>query len=71
MALAILSLPALWVLFMGNLDGLVLAGLLLLPWGVPLVLLNPQLASFSLLAKRSYIIAGIAWMLISFIIWGF
>ncbi len=70
-ALAVLSLPTLWVLFLSNLDGLVLAGLLLLPWGVPLALMKPQLAAFALLAKKNSIIASIVWLLISLIIWGF
>ena len=46
-ALAVLSLPTMWVLYLGNLDGLVLAGLLLLPWGVPLAAMKPQLAAFA------------------------
>ncbi|OGO27990.1 MAG: hypothetical protein A2W33_07725 [Chloroflexi bacterium RBG_16_52_11] len=70
-ALVILSLPTLWVIFMGNLDGLVLAGLILLPWGVPLVLMKPQLSAFALLAEKSHLIAGGVWLLISFIGWGF
>jgi hypothetical protein len=69
-ALAIISLPTLWVLFLGNLDGLVMIGLLLLPWGVPLVMMKPQLAAFALLAKRSSIYAAIAWGLLSLLIWG-
>lgn len=68
--LAIISLPTLWVLFLGNLDGLVLIGLMLLPWGIPLVLMKPQLAGFALLAKKSSIVAGIVWGVISLIIWG-
>ncbi len=70
-ALAILSLPTLWVLFIGNLDGLVLLGLLLLPWGVPLVTMKPQIAAFALLAKKSSIMAGIIWGLLSLVIYGF
>jgi hypothetical protein len=68
--LAIISLPTLWVLFLGNLDGLVMIGLLLLPLGIPLVLMKPQLAGFALLAKKSSILAGIIWGLFSLIIWG-
>jgi hypothetical protein len=70
MALAIISLPTLWVIFLGNLDGLVLIGLMLLPWGAPLALMKPQLSAFALLAKKSYIIAGIVWGLLSLLIWG-
>ena len=50
-----------WVIFMGNLDGLVLVGLLILPWGVPLALMKPQVAAFALLAKKKTIIAGLSW----------
>lgn len=70
MGLAILSLPTIWVLYLGNLDGIVLLGILLLPWGVPLALMKPQLAGFSLLAKRSSIIAGIVWGTITLLIYG-
>lgn len=69
--LACVSLPTVWVLILGNLDGIVLLGLLLLPLGAPLVLLKPQIAAFSLLAKKRSMIAGAVWVAISFIIWGF
>jgi len=69
-ALAIISLPTLWVLFMGNLDGIVLLGLLFLPWGAPLSLMKPQVSAFALLAKNKYILAGMIWLIISLIIWG-
>jgi hypothetical protein len=70
MALAIVSLPTLWVLFMSNLDGLVLFGFVILPLGIPLVLLKPQLSAFAVLAKKSSLIAATIWGLISLIIWG-
>lgn len=69
-ALAILSLPTMWVLFLSNLDGLVLAGLLLLPWGAPLALMKPQLAAFAFLARKESLIAAVIWLLISLTIWG-
>ena len=69
-ALALLSLPTLWVLFTGNVDGLVMLGLLILPWGAPLVLIKPQIAAFALLARwRSLFVAGV-FVLLSFAIWG-
>ena len=43
---------------------------LLLPWVVPLVLLRPQLAAFALLARRSWLIVGVLWILLSIIVWG-
>jgi len=70
-ALAILSLPTLWVLYMGNIDGFVIVGLILLPWEAPLALMKPQIAGFALLARKSSIIVGVIWILISFVIWGF
>lgn len=69
-ALACLSFPVLWVLFKTDLEGVILLGIMLLPWGVPLVLLKPQLAAFALLAKRSSLIAGVVWVLLSFLLWG-
>lgn len=69
-ALAVLSLPTLWVLFMGNLDGIVLAGLLLLPWGVPLASMKPQLSAFALLANKKSILAGVVWGLLTIVFWG-
>ena len=68
--LALISLPTLWLLFLGNIDGLVLIGLCLLPIGVPLVLIKPQVASFALLANRRSILATVIWVAISFLIWG-
>lgn len=68
---AVFSLPTLWVFYLGNLDGIVLLGLLLLPWGAPIVLIKPQLASFALLARKNSLIIGILWIIISLIVWGF
>jgi hypothetical protein len=64
-ALAVVFMPTLWVFFMGNVDGLVLAGLMVLPWGIPLVLMKPQVSAFALLARRRWLLAGIVWTLIS------
>jgi hypothetical protein len=69
--LAILSLPMLWVLFKSDVDGLALVGLVTLPYGVPLLLLKPQLGAFALLASRRNFLAGAIWGLISVLIWGF
>lgn len=70
-ALAFFSLPTIWMTFyLGNLDGLVLLGLLILPWGAPLVLIKPQVASFALLARRRSMAIGALWLGISVLIWG-
>jgi hypothetical protein len=71
LAFALFSLPTMWVFFMGNLDGLVLFGMLLMPAGIPLVLMKPQISAFSLLARRSWFITGVIWGLLSLVIWGF
>jgi len=68
--LAAVSLPTLWVLYLGDVGGLTVLGLLILPWGVPLVLLKPQVAAFALLAKRKWLIVASCWLVISFLIWG-
>jgi hypothetical protein len=71
LCLALFSMPTMWVLFMGNIDGLVLFGLLIMPVGIPLVLMKPQVAAFALLSRRSWFLAGAIWLLISLLIWGF
>jgi hypothetical protein len=68
--LALLSLPMLWLLFKSDVDGLALMGLVTLPYGVPLLLMKPQLGAFALLANRRYFAAGAIWGLISVIFWG-
>lgn len=70
LALALVSLPTLWVLFLGNLDGLAVLGLVLLPWAVPLVLLKPQVASFALLSRPNRMVAAAVWLAVSLLLWG-
>jgi hypothetical protein len=69
-ALAVVSLPTLWTLFLGDVSGLPLIGLLILPWGIPLVLLKPQIAAFSLLSNWKGFIFATLWLAISVVIWG-
>ncbi len=68
--LVVISLPMLWLLFKSDVDGLALLGLVLLPWGAPLLLLKPQLGMFALLANRRNFLAGALWGVISVFIWG-
>jgi hypothetical protein len=65
------SLPVLWTIFLGQLEGLVVLGLLGLPWLAPLALMKPQISFFAFGAKRSWIIALLVWLAISFVLWGF
>ncbi|MDR3573991.1 MAG: hypothetical protein P4L50_09025 [Anaerolineaceae bacterium] len=68
--LTFLTLPVLWTIFLGQLEGLVVLGMLGLPWLIPLVLVKPQISIFGLGARRSYILAFFILMVISVIIWG-
>ena len=38
------AMPLFWTLWLGQIDAIPLLGLALLPWGIPLVLLKPQVA---------------------------
>jgi hypothetical protein len=67
---AFLSLPLIWTVFLGQLEGLVVLGMLGLPWLIPLVLVKPQISIFGLGARRSYILAFLILMIISMVIWG-
>lgn len=68
-AAAFLCLPLMWTLFLGQLDGLVLLGVLGMPWLVPLALLKPQVSLFALGARRSFLIVLMAWVVLSLILW--
>ena len=70
MGVAFLSLPSLWLLFLGQLDGIVLLGLMGLPWLVPLATLKLQISTFAFLARKEWIIALILWILLTMLIWG-
>lgn len=71
MGLAFLTLPVLWTVFLGQVDGVVLLGVLGLPLLAPLALLKPQISLFAFAARRSYLAALLAVLLLSFLIWGF
>jgi hypothetical protein len=70
MGAAFLSLPSLWVLFLGQLDGVVLLGLTAMPWLVPLAMLKPQLSVFAFLARKEWTIVLALWLLLTMLIWG-
>jgi len=68
---AFFAMPLWWVLFLGQLDGLALLGVMDLPWLVPLALMKPQVAAFGIFARRKSVIAAVCFVLLSFAFWGF
>ena len=66
--LSCLSLPLWFSLWIGHPDSLALLGVL--TGIVPLALLKPQLAIWPLLSERRKIISVVAWLLLSFAVWG-
>jgi len=69
-AAAVLCLPVLWTIFLGQLEGLVVLGMLGLPWLIPLAIIKPQISFFGLGARRSYILAFLIFLSVSMVIWG-
>jgi hypothetical protein len=68
--LALLS-PLVWyLLWDGQIDGLVLLGLFFLPWSIPLVLLRPQIIGWVLLSRKKWAIWMAVWLVASLLIWG-
>jgi hypothetical protein len=67
---AYLCLPLLWTLFLGQLEGIALMGLIGLPWLVPLALVKPQVTIFAFGARKSHLIGLMIFLILSVIIWG-
>jgi hypothetical protein len=70
MAASFLSLPLLWMLFLGNLDGIVLLGLTGLPWLTPLATLKPQVSAFAFLSNKRWLAIFMFWIALTILIWG-
>jgi len=68
--LPLLTLPLLWTLFLGQLEGIALLGLLGLPWLTPLALIKPQVAVFAFGARRSYLLGLALFLGLSLLVWG-
>jgi hypothetical protein len=68
--MAFCTLPLFWTIFLGQLDGLALLGVVGLPWLVPLVLVKPQIAMFAILSQRKALIVAAGFLALSFLIWG-
>jgi len=70
-AASFLTLPVLWVVFLGQIDGLVVMGLSGLPWLVPLATIKPSAGYFAFLADRKRLLTLIGWVGLSSLVWGF
>ena len=68
--IAFFNLPLLWAIFLGQLDGLGLLGVVGLPWLVPLVLMKPQVAFFAIFSQRKAVVIAAVFLLLSLLIWG-
>lgn len=58
------------LLWQGNVDGLVLFGVVAMPLGVPLALLKPTVAGWVIFARRSWLIWAAGFGVLSLLIWG-
>lgn len=70
-AAGFLCLPLLWTILIGQLEGIVVFGLLGIPWLAPLVLVKPQVSVFAFLAHRKFMLVLLLFFILSLFIWGF
>jgi hypothetical protein len=69
-ALALLTPPLWYHLWAGQIDGLVLIGLVTLPWSIPLLLLRPQIVGWVLATRRRWTVGMAVWIAVSLLMWG-
>ena len=69
--IAFMNLPLLWTLFLGQIDGIVLLGIIGLPVLLPLVLTKPHIAAFAVLARKRTIRAALLFVVATLVIWKF
>jgi hypothetical protein len=67
--LALITPPVFMLLWEGNIDGLVLFGLVSLPLGVPLVMLKPTIAGWAVLARKRWFLWSIGFGIFTLIAW--
>ncbi len=75
--LAFASLPVVWVLTLAQVDAVPMLGLALLPWGIPLVMLKPQVGFWYVWAwwrqrpdRWKIALGTLAFVALTFVIWG-
>jgi hypothetical protein len=69
-ALTFLCLPLWWTMFLGQLEGFALLGVLGLPWLVPLVLMKPLVAAFALLSRWKWTVIALGFGVASLLVFG-
>jgi hypothetical protein len=70
MVIAFFTLPAFWLVFLGQIEGLVVFGLTGLPWLAPLITIKPQVGYLAFLARKKDLAVLIVWLALSMAIWG-
>jgi hypothetical protein len=68
--IAFLTLPTMWIIFLGQIEGLIVFGLTGLPWLTPFVTIKPQVGYLAFLASKRNLIGLFIWLIISMAIWG-
>lgn len=70
LVLTFLTFPALWVAFLGQIEGVVVFGLTGLPWLAPLITIKPQVGYLAFLARKQHLVVLLGWLALSVLIWG-
>ncbi|MCK6625042.1 MAG: hypothetical protein L6R45_07680 [Anaerolineae bacterium] len=70
MSLAFFTLPALWLVFLGQIEGLIVFGLTGMPWLAPLVTIKPQVGYLAFLARKKDLVVLLIWLALTTAIWG-
>ncbi len=68
--LALVNPPLWYLLWTGQIDGLILISLLALPWSIPFLLLRPQIFGWVLITRKKWTFGMALCLLISIIVWG-
>lgn len=70
-SMVLFSLPLLWTIYLGQLEGIAAFGILLLPWLTPLALVKPQVSIFAFAARKNFVIGLFIFLIFSVAIFGF
>ncbi|MEA3352176.1 MAG: hypothetical protein U9Q82_16350 [Chloroflexota bacterium] len=68
--LAVVTPPVFMALWLGNVEGLVLLGIITFPPGVVLALMKPHLTGWAVLARRQWILWAVGFGVLSVLVWG-